>query len=76
MENQQVPISLDQTEGIVCEECQNTYFTEALVIRKASGLLVGSSKPSYIPIPVFQCTMCGHVNSDFLPKELKNLEKE
>jgi hypothetical protein len=27
-----------------------------------------------IPIPVFACQKCGHVNEKFLPAELKNNE--
>lgn len=72
--NQNVNIGLDQTTSIVCEECGGIFFTEAVHIRKVSGILTGSSKPSYIPIPVFRCSDCGHVNSEFLPKEIKDLE--
>jgi hypothetical protein len=44
---------------------------EALHIRKVSGILTGTGQPSYIPIPVFACDKCSHVNEEFLPRELK-----
>lgn len=62
---QQINISLDQTTSITCEECNNPYFVQQLRIQKVPGLLTGQSQPSYMPIPVFACSKCGHVNSEF-----------
>lgn len=70
----QLNIGLDQTQPVTCDECGNIYFSEAIHIRKASGILTGTGKNTYIPIPVFKCTECGHVNVEFLPKEIKNLD--
>jgi len=70
---QNVNLDLSQTAPVLCEECKGTYFEQALVLRKASGLLTGTGKPTYIPIPVFSCKECGHVNSDFLPREAAEL---
>jgi len=71
---QNINVDIKQTSPVICEKCENGYFDQALVIRKASGLLTGQSKPSYIPIPVFKCTSCGHVNEEFLPKEVQSLD--
>lgn len=65
---------ITQTAGVACEECNHTFFEQALHIRKASGLLTGTGKPTYVPIPVFACQKCGHVNAEFLPKEVKSLD--
>ncbi len=62
---QQVNISLDQTTSIICDSCENPYFEQQLRIQKIPGLLTGQSQPSYMPIPVFACSKCGHVNSEF-----------
>lgn len=67
-------ISLDQTTGVVCEECNSEFFQSSLMIRKVSGILTGTGQPSYIPIPMFACLSCGHVNAEFLPKEVQNLD--
>lgn len=67
---QQLNFDINQTQGVVCEECNNVHFQQVLIIRKASGFLTGTGKPTYVPIPVFACTDCGHVNVEFLPKEL------
>lgn len=70
---QKLNVDINQTTAVICEECNHTIFEQALIIRKASGLLTGQPKPSYIPIPVFKCGKCGHVNGEFLPKEIKDL---
>ena len=67
-------IDISQTTSVECEECGGTVFEQGLVLRKASGLLTGSDKPSYIPIPVFTCKKCNHINSDFKPKEITSLD--
>ena len=71
---QNINVDITQTQSVTCDECGGVYFDQALVIRKASGLLTGQSKPSYIPIPVFKCSSCGYVNSEFLPKEIQSVD--
>jgi len=71
---QNLSLDLSQTSSISCEECGHIHFQQVLIIRKASGLLTGTGKPTYIPIPVFACTKCGHVNTEFLPKEVQTLD--
>jgi uncharacterized Zn finger protein len=66
-------LSIDQTLPVECEKCNHTFFEEALHIRKASGILTGTGQTTYMPIPVFACKACGHVNTEFLPKELKHM---
>ena len=61
-------ISLQNTRPVVCEECENATFREAVLIRKAPGVLIGSSKDAVIPIPVFECSKCSHVSPLFFYK--------
>jgi len=65
-------ISIDKTTEVICEECGNQTFSEALLIRKASKFLTGTAQDAVIPIPTFACTKCGHVNDEFMPPELKS----
>lgn len=70
-----INISLNDTQEVTCDDCGHKYFDQAVYIRMASGLLTGTGMPSYIPIPVFKCTACGHVNKEFLPKEVRSLDE-
>lgn len=67
-------LDINQTIGVTCDNCQEIYFDQSLIIRKASGLLTGTGSPGYVPIPVFVCRKCGHVNEEFLPKQIKDLD--
>ena len=69
-------VDISQTRPVVCDECGGIYFQEVLHIRKVSGLITGTGKTSYIPIPIFQCTNCNHVNEEFLPNEVSQLKDE
>jgi uncharacterized Zn finger protein len=70
MEQPQLNISLDKTTAASCDECGNEVFQEGVMLRKASRFLTGTSQDAIIPIPVFACSKCGHVNVEFLPKNL------
>lgn len=72
--DQNLNVSFDQTTGVTCDECGEARFEQQIILRKASGLLTGTGTPSYIPIPVFACAKCGHVNTEFLPKEIRSME--
>lgn len=78
MNQDQVKLNIDltKTQEIVCEECNHNVFQEGLMLRKASKFLAGTAQDALIPLPVFSCAKCSHVNEDFLPEPLKNLSGE
>jgi hypothetical protein len=69
--NLKLNVSLDKTIAIVCDKCENQTFSEAVILRKVSRFLTGQAQDGLVPIPVFTCCSCGHVNEEFLPAELK-----
>ena len=72
MDNNQQPqmqVDLSQTTAEVCEKCENDTFHQIYKIRKLSALLSPAGKETIIPIQVFACVKCNHINSAFLPKE-------
>ena len=68
-EQQGLNIDLSQTTAEVCEKCENDTFTQVYHMRKLSALLSPTGEEAMIPIQVFACAKCGHINDDFLPKE-------
>lgn len=64
--------TLRDTEAIKCEHCGGEVFEEGVMLRRVPALLTGTGKPGVIPVPVFICSKCGHVNSEFIPADLKN----
>ena len=72
MNNEQQPqmqVDITQTTTVECEECKNETFTQVFQIRKLSALLSPAGKKTMIPLQVFACAKCGHISSEFLPKE-------
>jgi len=72
MNNPQQPqmnIDFSQTTAEICEKCENDTFQQAYRMRKLSALLSPTGQETMIPIQVFCCAKCGHINEGFLPKE-------
>ena len=75
-EQPRLNIDLTKTAEVVCDKCSGKVFQEGLMLRKASKFLTGTMQDALIPLPVFSCAACGHVNEDFLPEPLKNKDIE
>ena len=61
----QQTIDMSQTTPIKCDKCENQTFKQTLLIRKMSALVAPNGQETIIPIGVFACEKCGHVNSEF-----------
>ena len=64
-------ITLDKTSGVSCDECKGEVFTDGVMLRKASRFITGTAQDAIIPIQVFSCVKCGHVNEEFIPSQLR-----
>ena len=61
----QQTIDMSQTTPVKCEKCENSTFKQTLLIRKMSALVSPNGQETVIPVAVFACEKCGHVNSEF-----------
>jgi ssDNA-binding Zn-finger/Zn-ribbon topoisomerase 1 len=68
----QIKINASDLKDVVCENCGGKVFREATMFKKLSALVSPTGKEQIVPIPVFRCDDCGHINKEFLP----NLTKE
>ena len=66
-EQQGLNIDFNQTTAETCEKCNNDTFIQVYRVRKLSALLSPAAKETLIPIQLFACSKCGHVNNVFLP---------
>ena len=62
-------VDFNQTTAETCESCGNNTFTQVYQMRKLSALLSPTGQETMIPMQVFACVKCDHINSDFLPPE-------
>ena len=61
----QQTVDISQTNPVKCEKCQNQTFKQTMLLRKLSALVSPSGQETVIPIGVFACEKCGHVNAEF-----------
>jgi uncharacterized Zn finger protein len=80
MNNQNVkvtPQDIINSKNVKCERCDQNgnhseTFQNLFIIKKVSALLSPNGKELHVPIPVFACAECGHVNSEFMPDSLQS----
>mgnify|MGYP000959739327 CR=1 FL=1 len=63
-------VSLKDTTAIVCEECGGEVFIEGLMLRKVSRFMTGTLNDAIMPLNIFMCANCHHVNAQFMPKDV------
>ena len=61
----QEQIDISKTTPVKCEKCENQTFKQTLLIRKLSALISPNGQETIVPMAVFACEKCGHVNSEF-----------
>ena len=59
-------IDIEQTTPIKCNDCDNQGFEQVLLLRKVSALVSPTGKETIVPVAVFACSKCGHINKEFL----------
>tara|TARA_R110000796_G_scaffold194742_1_gene311096 strand:+ start:123 stop:359 length:237 start_codon:yes stop_codon:yes gene_type:complete len=61
----QESIDFSKTSQIKCEACDGSTFKQTLLLRKMSALVSPDGQETIIPMQVFACEKCGHVNKEF-----------
>ena len=61
----QETIDFSKTSQIQCEACGGSTFKQTLLLRKMSALASPDGQETIIPMQVFACEKCGHVNKEF-----------
>jgi hypothetical protein len=57
------PSDLDDAR---CEKCGNLTFVQVSLMKRIPALISPSSKEAFMPMAVFACAACGHVNDRFI----------
>ena len=67
-QNMQVKVALKDTTDLSCESCEHKLFIQLMMFKKLSAVLSPTGEESLIPVQVFACNSCGHVNKQFIPQ--------
>jgi len=64
-------IDLTHAKTLECDKCEGKGFRQTMMLKKLSALLSPSGQEAIIPVGVFACDACGHVNKEFQEADIK-----
>ena len=66
--NQKINLDLSDVKNVECEleKCSSHVFTPVFVIKHVSALISPTGQETFVPVQVFMCAECGHINEKFL----------
>jgi hypothetical protein len=65
-------INPNDLEDMVCSKCECQTFEPVFLFKKLSAVMSPTGKETLIPLQVYRCTECGHIEEGFLPKDQPN----
>ena len=72
----QIRLDLKDIKNVPCDACDSEMFNAAFILKRLPAIASPTGKESLIPVQLFSCAACGHINEEFL-KEVGTInEKE
>ena len=65
-------VDLTHAKDIICEKCGNKGFRQSMMLKKLSPLVSPNGQEAIIPVMVFACDSCGHINREFQEADIKS----
>lgn len=72
----QPKIDVSQAKDMNCTKCNNPYFIQAVMVKKISRFVTGTTNDAILPIDVFLCGNCGQPMEELLPKEFRKNQQQ
>ena len=64
-------VDLTHAKTLECEKCQCVGFKQTMMLKRLSALVSPTGQEAIIPVGVFACDHCGHVNKEFRDAEIQ-----
>ena len=64
-------VDLTHAQTLKCEKCGGVGFRQTLMLKKLSPLVSPNGQEAIIPVGVFACDSCGHVNKEFAEADIQ-----
>jgi len=68
-QQQNININPKDLEDMLCSKCKCQTFEPVFLFKKLSAVLSPAGKDTIIPMQVYKCSDCSHIDEGFLPKE-------
>ena len=65
MNNAPLKVDIASQPTLKCEKCDNPFFKKVTVIKKISKILTASSEDQFVPMEIYACDSCSHINDEF-----------
>ena len=62
-------VDLSNSTPYVCEKCGHDTFVTAFKLRTIPAIVSPTGESMLVPVQVFMCAECGHINDEFLPPD-------
>ena len=62
-------LDLADSSPYLCEKCGHDTFVTAFKLKSVSAMVSPTGEPMIVPLQVFMCHSCGHINNEFLPSK-------
>ena len=62
-------INPNDLEDVVCDKCGSQCFQPIFLFKRLSAVLSPTGQETMIPLQIYRCADCGHINDIFLPKD-------
>ena len=64
-------VDLSNAKTLECDSCGCKAFKQTLMLRKLSALISPTGQEAIVPVGVFACEACGHINKEFIEADIK-----
>tara|TARA_B100000131_G_scaffold267296_1_gene265533 strand:+ start:260 stop:514 length:255 start_codon:yes stop_codon:yes gene_type:complete len=64
-------VDLTHAKTLECEKCKCVGFKQTMMLKKLSALVSPTGQEAIIPVGVFACDHCGHVNKEFREADIQ-----
>jgi len=64
--NSKLNFDFDKASDVSCDKCEGTLFKSAFILKRLSALVSPTGEETIVPMAVFVCNMCDHINDEFL----------
>ena len=69
MNANKVKINPNDLEDVVCDKCNSQCFEPTFLFKRLSAVLSPTGQETMVPLQIYRCADCGHINEIFLPKD-------
>ena len=69
-DSEEIKKQITHTPTVRCDACQHYIFKPGTLFKRFDAKTSPSGEEMLVPVEVYECSKCGHVNAEFMPSFL------